>query len=78
MAVADKEPGARIATNKQQNSSILFLQINLVVKDQTTYHQVPKPVICIHFKLNQDTELYQVGHASYKWRNTAVASRGPS
>ena len=24
--------------NKQQNFEILFLQINLVVKDQTTYH----------------------------------------
>ena len=33
---ADEEPWAQIATNKQQNSTILFLQINLVVKDQTT------------------------------------------
>ena len=33
----------RIATNKQQNSTILFLQINLVVKDQTTYHHIISP-----------------------------------
>ena len=36
--VADEEPWARIATNKQQNSTIIFLQENLVVKDQTTFH----------------------------------------
>ena len=34
--VAEEEPLAPIATNKQQNSAILFLQINLVVKDQIT------------------------------------------
>ena len=36
--VADEEPWARKASNKQQNFKISFLQINLVVKDQTTYH----------------------------------------
>ena len=37
--------------NKQQNFKISFLQINLVVKDQTTYHYVAhnKPH---HFKLD--------------------------
>ena len=50
--VADEEPWARIATNKQQNSTILFLQTNLVVKDQTTFHHVAhnKPH---HFKLDR-------------------------
>ena len=28
--------------NKQQNFKISFLQINLVVKDQTTYHYINK------------------------------------
>ena len=45
--VADEEPWARIATNKQQNSTILFLQINLVVKDQTTYHHKEKAKVPI-------------------------------
>ena len=34
----DDEPWARKASNKQQNLKICFLQINRVVKDQTTYH----------------------------------------
>ena len=38
--VADEEPWARKASNKQQNFKISFLQINLVVKDQTTYHYI--------------------------------------
>ena len=37
----DEEPWARKAFNNQQNLKILFLQINLVVKDQTTNHQSP-------------------------------------
>ena len=45
--VTDEEPWARIATNKQQNSTILFLQINLVVKDQTTYHHKEKAKVPI-------------------------------
>ena len=44
--VADKEPWARIATNKQQNSLILFLQTNLVVNDQTTYHHECQQCSC--------------------------------
>ena len=39
--VADEEPWARIATNKQQNSTILFFQINLVVKDHKEKAKVP-------------------------------------
>ena len=42
--VADKEPWARIATNKQQNSTMIFLQINLVVKDQTTFHHANRAI----------------------------------
>ena len=32
--------------NKQQNFKISFLQINLVVKDQTTYHHILSCVSC--------------------------------
>ena len=35
--------------NKQQNFKISFLQINLVVKDQTTYHHVIVTIVSFSF-----------------------------